>query len=178
MSQQVIKQLFHSFQKGDEQAISFIVNIYSKRLMAYAFKLVHSKVISQEIVQDSFIALWERRKSIKSHQSVLSYLFRVCYNLASDYVRMQIKERECMKQHEYFIEPSTDFCCNVSKQDFNQLVCGALSQMPARRRKVFEMSRLQGLSHEEIATLLNISVKTVYSHIDHALSELRAILIR
>lgn len=137
----------------------------------YGFDLDQAK----EAVHIGFIKLWEKRESIYSDQSVKAYLYKIIVNTCYDLLRHE----KIKNQHErYFLQNRS---ANETMEDINvcelkQLksdIAKAVAELPEQMRKIFEMSRYEGLKYSEIADKLSISVKTVETQMGRALVKLR-----
>ncbi len=131
--------------------------------------------LSHDVVQETFLRIWERRTSLKPHLSFLAYAFRISENLVRDIMR----QRRTRRRLEDSVPPPTLSVGDDPAEAF-QLVAlqeklnAVINQnLPERCRLIFTLSRFEGKSNQEIADLLGISVKTVENQITHALKVLR-----
>ncbi len=134
--------------------------------------------LAHDIVQETFLRVWERRAFLRSHLSVLGYLLRISTNLVRDAARRE-QTHENLKG--LVPQPSPSEGDNPEEALQLALLEERLStivneQLPERCRAVFILSRIEGKSNQEIATLLRISVRTVEHQIGHALSAIRKAL--
>jgi len=129
---------------------------------------------AKEVVQTTFIKLWENRNTLSSELSVKGYLFTIIRNVSYDIFRHnKLKNR----YEKHFIENSSIY----SKSDFDNIEFNALrnridmaiSELPDQMRKIFILSRYEGFKYTQIASELNISVKTVETQMSRALVKLR-----
>jgi RNA polymerase sigma-70 factor (family 1) len=142
---------------------------YSSRLYRFAYTYLRDRAASEEIVQDCFLKIWERRATLRDDVSLKGYLFTIAHNAILNQIRQQHRHQ----QYEHGIrqtDPSEAVPGNaVEYAELEQLYLDALDKLPPKRRQVFVMSRQQGLSYAEIARELNLSVKTVETQIAQAL---------
>lgn len=151
-------------------------------LCARAFQMVHDRKASEDIVQDVFLALWERREEVDFDRPLLPLLFVAVKNRAIDLLRskkwrggesgldeLDVCIRTLVADH---IEE--EFQLSQLSEEIDCCISGLSEQC----RRVFLLSRTTGLKNREIAERLNISVKTVEKHIGAALSQLRLRLSR
>lgn len=131
--------------------------------------------LAKETVHAAFIKLWENRETISNEKSLKAYLYTIVTNLAYDVLRHdKIKQRY---EQDFLQNAAT----NPGKSDFNyaefnQLrndIDKAVAELPAQMRRIFEMSRNEGLKYSEISAVLSISVKTVETQMSRALVKLR-----
>lgn len=142
-----------------------------KALHGYAYKILEDSDTAEEAVQQVFLRFWEKDWENTIHTSVKSYLYRsVYYECLNVLKRGQLKQRYAMHQQQHGdVETRIDGTDTELK---NQLHA-ALSKLPEKSRIVFEMSRFQDLKYQEIAQVLELSLKTVEGHMTKALRHLR-----
>ncbi len=165
--------------RGDYVAFESLFRTYSGDLYRYLFQIVRTKTVAEELVQDLFVSLWSHRSRLSINQSVRSYLFVAARHRAIDHLRHQKLvrsriEREGAQHHirierDKTIDPEGDLCCQELDERFRQ----TLESLPHRRREIYELSRASGLTYQEIAEVLGISVKTVETQMNRAFSALR-----
>ena len=131
--------------------------------------------LSHDIVQETFLRVWERRSSLRPNRSFLAYLLRISVNLVLDASRRE-RTRERLKG--YIPEPAQsegddpDEALRLTMLE-ERLAKIIDRHLPERCRAVFLLSRIQGKSHGEIAGMLRISVRTVEHQIAHAIRVIR-----
>lgn len=128
---------------------------------------------AKDIVQDCFIKLWQKRTRINPEQSLKSYLYTMVRNNALNLIR---DLSSVQVNHEMANSISEADEPKASDQPDNQLedfFATWINQLPDRQKEAFELSRFEGLDHEEIAEVMNVSPKTVNNHIVAALRFLR-----
>ncbi len=144
----------------------------------YLFFKIGDSQTAEDLLQDVFVKLWENRYQLKEELSLPAYLYTIAKNLTANYYRHKIvvqnfqKELELRADQENFSSPLFHLELNELKNNFIK----ALEKLPGQQRTVFMMSRHDNLSHKEIANRLNISIKTVETHIGKALKSLRKAL--
>lgn len=147
------------------------------RLVRFAYGYVKNRPAAADIVQDAFVALWEKRQNLDPGRSVRAYLYRTVRNRSLNYIRDHANETVGMDP----ISQRTDM---LKKDDTNtsdpretdmlmSLLKDWIKELPERQREAFELSRFEGLDHDEIAGVMNVSPNTVNNHIVSALDYLR-----
>jgi RNA polymerase sigma-70 factor (ECF subfamily) len=138
----------------------------------FAYTFLNDSDDAEEVVQNCFVKLWEGRKTLIIGNSPKSYLFTMIRNTCLN----QIKHILIREDYKVFnekqlseVEPEAQ----SETVDLQQKVGKIIQNMPPQRRKIFELSRFEGLKYKEIATHLNISVKTVENHMGSAMKQLR-----
>ena len=146
---------------------------YFKPLTAFAYKFVKDTDDAKSIVHDVFMKLWEKRDDIDMSRSVKSYLFTSVNNRSLNFIR----DHKKFTHEELIIENQHDehweVADKLSTVDIQQKVDNTLNKISPKAKEVFLMSRNEGLKYREIAEKLNVSVKTVETHMSTALKELR-----
>lgn len=168
--------LIDRIKTGDEKAFEALFRAYYPILCSYATRIVNDAAVAEEIAQEVFVKMWERKESLLIDASVKNYLFRSVKNSCLNHLRHIKTEEEYIKhiqsdQHDY---PEQDY---ESKKELLAKIESGIAAMPEKRREIFKLSRQDGLKYREIAEKLNISVKTVEAQMGLALKHLREKLI-
>ncbi|MCW0481586.1 RNA polymerase sigma-70 factor [Gaoshiqia sediminis] len=163
--------LLHELSSGNVRAFDFIFNKYYDNLCRFACSFIHDADMSQSLVQNVFVKLWERRVLLGKIENLGGYLTRMVRNQVSDYLT-ELKKMELKHEHRgSMADDSTEH--EILGRDFEERLIVALGQLPPRCRQAFELSRFENLSNKEIATEMNISVKGVEALIARSLKTLR-----
>lgn len=158
---------------GDKDAFTSFYLDNFRKLILVSEKYVQDVPVAEEIVQDIFLKVWENQEALAEIQSIRSYLYRSVVNSSINYVNRQ---KSIDKHHLQIAE-------NISADDVEQqdaqnelivLLYDEIALLPEKCQLVFKLSRLEGLKYRDIALQLNISEKTVESHMGNALKILRA----
>ncbi len=150
-----------------------LFNLHYSNLCAYANNFLKDVDASEEVVQEVLFKLWTNRESIIITSSIQSYLFRAVRN-ASLNVLKHVNIREDYKaQHEYERDDELSSEDEMIVSELDRKIRVAIDQLPIERKKVFILSRYDGLKYKEIADKLNISVSTVENQMVKALKFLR-----
>lgn len=160
--------------QGDLVIFKEVFQQYHQKLYFYVLSKTKSSFYAEEVVQITFIKLWQYRASLNDDISIDEQIFRIAKTTLIDQLRKQdsfYKLFAVIKNKDQS-EPNQALT-NFDQRELQQKLQTALSHMPPMRRKVFELSRVQGLSYKEIAAHLSLSEKTVENHIGHALKQLR-----
>ncbi|WP_344977749.1 RNA polymerase sigma-70 factor [Compostibacter hankyongensis] len=170
------KDILTLFYQGNIYAFELIFKKYNTVLCNFASRFVSSQDISVEIVQGVFLKLWENHDKIIIENALKSYLFRAVYNQCSSYLsHLRVRKKylhSIRRLHEtqHLTDPVQD---SLSYKELNHRVHEAVAQLPEECRKIFVLSRFEGLKYMEIADRLQVSVKTVETQISRALTRLR-----
>lgn len=169
-------ELFDQVKTDDQKAFELLFSIYFARLNDFAKRVIKDNIISQDIVLEVFLKVWENRSKIES-LNLEAFLFRLVRNRCIDYIKHLKVENNRM--HE--IEISTkyeelyriDFIGNepyvLIEKELKNKIEKTIQSLPDRCREVFILSRIEGLKNKEIAKKLNINIKNVERHLNRAM---------
>lgn len=163
---------------GDQSAYEELFHTYYAHLCNFAFQFMKEQEASEEIVQDIFYNIWNSRQSLDIQVSIKSYLFSSVRNRCINQLK-QIQTREKYKQYN---EQQIAYSENVThdlatENDLAALIVKSVEELPPERKKIFLLSREEGLKNKDIADKLNISIKTVENQMGKALKFLRTQLV-
>lgn len=182
---EVEKILIKGIQKGEEGAFEALFKLFYSKLCNYAVILVKDSNIAEEIVQETFIRIWEMHREINIERSLNSYLYRSVYNNCINFIKksrsfrkLNEKARNAILYHHQLavLNLNPDLPDQLLSEEYKNKFEQALKELPEQCRLIFLMSREEGLSYLEIAGKLNISVNTVKTQMKRALKKLREIL--
>lgn len=172
--------LFDQIRTGDQKALELLFAVYFPRLNDFAKNVIKDDGLSQDIVQEVFVKVWERRTEIES-QNIEAYLFRLVRNRCIDYIKHlrvvnnQMLEIQISSKYEELYR--IDFIGNepylLIEEELKVKIEKTIQDLPDRCREVFILSRMNGLKNREIAEKLNINIKNVERHLNRALQSFR-----
>ncbi|MBN2520848.1 MAG: RNA polymerase sigma-70 factor [Bacteroidales bacterium] len=170
------KELNSRIQKGDKTSFRFLFDTYNESLFRYAYKLTLNKEVSEEIVQDIFISIWEKR-SERNIDNFQHYLFRAVKNRSINYLKQSVRNLEFVDETIAYINTDKRTPLHLLEaNEFSQALEEALLKLPKKCAHIFMLSRNSEMSYKEIADELNISIKTVENQMGIALKKLRELL--
>lgn len=172
------EQIVEGVKAGKDKAFRELYDVYYRRLFCIARQYLQDEFIAETIVSDVFFHLWESRKSLLIQTSLNAYLIRSVRNYSINYLQKNYVEKEVSLNNIDITSPllflSDDYPLGrLMEKELAQKIHEEINALPEETRRVFILSRIEELKHEEIATKLNISVNTVKYHIKQALSILR-----
>ncbi len=168
-------QLFLQVKKGDDKALEELFFRTFPRLFDFASKITRDNAIAEDILQDAFIKLWEKKGRIESI-NIEAYLFKLVRNQCLDYIRfvkiVSEKETELAEVSKYEELYRIDFVrdepCLLIREELKNEIEKTIDSLPARCREVFILSKIDGLKNREIAEKLQINIKNVERHLARA----------
>lgn len=168
------EKLLNSFLKGDQAAFSKLFELHYQGACRYVIRLVRDEDTAEEIVQSTFVNLWEKKEMISADISFRSYLFRSAYNTALNYLKHQkVVATYVNKKQDNITVSRKSYVSHQPDFELQKRISDALNSLPPQCQRVFRMSREEGLKYHEIANELDISKKTVEVHMGKALKLLR-----
>jgi len=167
----VIQQLI----AGSETAFDVTYQAYSARVYRLAFGFLKDKEQSEEVVQECFISLWTSREKLNPEGNMWLYVYVIGKRLSLNALRQVTQSRGLSeKLINYFTEIDNHTEEDVLAHDLEQFTEKIISKLPKQQQLIFKLSRVEGLTHKEIAAQLQISPNTVKNHMVDALKTLRA----
>jgi len=164
--------LISSIRNGNEESFALLFKKYYPMLCAYGSRFVELED-AEECVQDALLWLWENREVLVIQSSLSNYLFAIVHHRAISRIRqLEAKSRA----ETYFYEEMQDLITDVDFYCLHELsrrIRQALDDLPPAYREAFVMHRFKNMTYKEIASLLNVSPKTVDYRIQQALKLLR-----
>jgi RNA polymerase sigma-70 factor (ECF subfamily) len=154
--------LIKAFKAGDKPAFEELFRRHHRKLYLFLFRLLHSKEDAEEIVQDSFLKVWERREDFIETYPFDAFIFQIAKNAFLNMLRKRVNRRVFENHLAFFSEPYSSETENyVLYEETKAILRVIVGQLPPKRREIFLLRRVEGLSRTEIAEKLGISVMTV-----------------
>ncbi|WP_417327050.1 RNA polymerase sigma factor [Halarcobacter sp.] len=166
-----MKAIWEKIQNNNKQAFKDLFDLYYKELCLYMVQFTHNINDAEDLVQETFIKLWDKRYSIHISTSVKAYLYKITYNAYIDKVRLKKRKELFLIEFKHSIliaeieEPEDKERINKIKK--------IVENLPEKCREILLLSKQEGLKNREIASHLNISIKTVESQIRIAFQKIR-----
>ena len=177
-------ELLEQLRKDDEIAFKVIFNKYYSRLYYFILEFISLDDISENIVQDTFLTLWNKRHELKNNSNLGAYLFSVAknnclYKLRDRRYQQKLFPINSLSQDEMEINMdvlNTVDSSNYTFDEIDRIIKQTLEELPPQCKKIFMLSRFEERKNREIAEELNISVKVVEKHISKGLKRFKASL--
>lgn len=170
--------LLHKIGNGDQNAFKEFYHKQFFKLYQFAFSYVHTKEPAEEIVNDVFLAMWQKRSELQRIENMAVFLYVCVKNACLNYLR-----RNAMPVPVSVDDLSVDHLQLVAdpelvmmQKETQRLIREAIEQLPSRCRLVFKLIKEDGLSYKEVASILEISVKTVDNQLWLGLKKLALLL--
>jgi RNA polymerase sigma-70 factor (ECF subfamily) len=161
-----------AIREGNESAFEQLFRFYYEPLCRYATGIVIEKEEAEEIVQQVFLRIWERRTELNITVSFKAYLYRAVHNASLNHKQRRKKDIR-FDDVQLRVVHATESSHEMDVKQLEKEISNALNTLPGQCRKIFELSRFEELKYREIAELLNLSVKTVENQMGKALRIMR-----
>lgn len=170
----------NKMRQGDHAAFRSFFEYFYPKMMALACRFVDEQV-AKDLVHDTFTTYWEKKELIDA-QNLQSFLYKCLQNSCLNYLKHQcvIEEYEAQIR---IAKVRIDFLCEstdrnevfeqIQDQNLHEIIENSVRKLPPRTAEAFRLCYYHGLSHKEIANVMNISSRTVETHIRHAILCLR-----
>lgn len=160
-----------------EEMFASLFESWKERLFGYVFAITHSRYAAEEITQEIFLKLWLCRHDLHLVENQEAYLFTIARNKTLNYLRKARYDEKLAGEINRRMNPvSNNVEENIAVTESDRLVKEAITMLSPQRRIVYELSRLHGLNHEQIAKEMQLSANTVKNHLVHALRFIRTYL--
>lgn len=169
--------LVRELKQGNERAFIKLYEAYKDIIYAYNLKLLKSQANSEEILQDVFMKVWQKRETLDVSRSFKSYLYTIARNKCFDFLEKAANNTKLRETIFYESQKSfvpTDL--KLIESDFDQIKKEAYDTLPCKRREIFVLSRENGMTYDEIGEKLGISTSTVKTQMSKALESMRSFL--
>ena len=174
----VPKELVVRIKNGNIDALEVLFTRLKQDVYSFAFSYFRSKELAEEVVQEVFIRLWEKRELINPDYDFVSYIFKIAKNIILDQLREQARYGErygpINPDLSYSSENADD---QIIFDDFQNLLQEAVDRLPPKRKYIFQLSREEKMTYAEISEHLNISVNVVENQMSKALKHIRQYLL-
>lgn len=170
------KQQLLALSQNDVKAFDYLFMLYYPKVKAFLIGFLDNKEDAEDLSQDVFIKLWNVRSTLVQVENFNAYIYKITKNTLYTHLNHTVRfntqnidtlaDAPTLDELEQFIYAT----------ELEDIIEAAIEQMPEQQKKIFRMSRKEGKSNEEIAILLNISKRTVETHISSALSNLRKVI--
>ena len=173
------KTLVLELKTGDETAFKKLFHQYYNKIFFYALSYLKIKEDAEEIVHDTFVQIWNAKKNLNNDKSFEAYVRTISRNL----IYNQIKKKSYHQLYLDYVKAKKENASYNTEEQINfaelkQLTNEAFENLPPRRREIYRLSRMEGLSHQEIAENLGISIRTVKDQMSKALTDIRRYLAK
>lgn len=172
-----LKELFNNIANGDDTSFGTIFELYKKRVFSLALKMLKCETEAEEIVQEVFLSIWQAKARLGEINDPEAYLFTITYNTIYSFLKKASRNKEFLNsiiQHLNQIQNTT--ADTINGNETSKLIKEAIHSLPPQQRTVYQLSKQEGLSYDEIAAGMKISRNTVRNHLAEAMKTIRIFL--
>ena len=168
------ESLCKRIKKGEKDAFQTLFEKYAPKIYTFSLTYLKNRDDTDELVQNVFLKIWEKRSTLDSTQNLKAFIFKIAVNTIYDFIRRKNIERAFEDYAKLKYTTNENYTWHTvifeeMKNNLNKLI----SQLPEKQKKIFQLSKLEGLTNDEIAHQLNLSKRTVENHLCRALTFLK-----
>ncbi len=172
-------QIIDKLTRGDKAALKALFDLYYKDLVVRLYRMVPDLQLAEDIAQEVFIHLWDKRNVIQIKHSVYNYLLVASRNRLFNHLRTKrLKMTEITDESMPHYDTTENAQQDMEAIEMKQYIQNAIDALPVKTRTIFVMSRFENMNYKEIAGALGIKIKTVEYQMSKALKYLRKQLNR
>jgi RNA polymerase sigma-70 factor (family 1) len=168
-----MSSIVDAIRDGDMAAFRQLYEAFHVQLYAFSLKFLKSPELSEEIVHDVFLKVWEKRAALDSSKNIQAYLFTICKNTILNTLEKAAHDTRLQQQIAHYL-PTFDPEIDLETTDDSEMLWEAIRQLPTQRQQIFRLAKLEELSYEEIAQRMGITKGTVSDHLVKAMRSVRA----
>lgn len=171
--------LISELKSGSTSALKKIYKLYGSRIFFFINSYTHNREISEELVQDVFIKLWNYKENLESTKTVTSFIYTIAKNHAIDFIRknrVKIYSIDSVNERDYSEGNLGEVKLIYDEEE--KLIKEAIEHLSPRKREVFELHRIEKLTYKQIAEQLGITVSAVEKNISSALKEIQQYIVK
>ena len=170
------KERLSDLSNGDTKAVNDLFMLYFPKLKLFLSGFLDNEAEAEDLAQDVFVKLWQNRQSLIKVENLNAYLYRIARNTLYTYLNRSFSPDLINETNATHIPSIDELEELIFAKELEELIDMTVDKMPPQRKAIFCLSRKQGLSNDAIALQLNISKRTVETHISAALSDLRKVI--
>lgn len=173
----VDKNILIELKSGNKTSFELVYRAFSKRLYALIYKIVKNVDQTDDILQLTFVKVWDNRAEIDTEKSFDSFIFQIASNLSIDFLRKAARDK---RKQDLIYQNFNQFALSVEEvflvKEKSMLLSHLISQLPAQRQEVFRLCKIEGYTYQEAADKLGISPSTVSNQLVSAVKSLKSLL--
>jgi len=166
-------EFFQLVKSNDLQAYETIFKKYYQELYRFAYNYLRDQVPAEEMAQEVFLYIWEKREQIEIKTTLKTYLYSAVKNKCLNYIKYEVPRKHELEESHLALMTVSQPEKEEDAEKMKRHITAAIDELPTKCRQVFVLSRNGGLTYEEIAEEMEISVKTVENQMSIALKKLR-----
>ncbi|MCD9019106.1 RNA polymerase sigma factor [Parachryseolinea silvisoli] len=174
----VDREVVKSVKEGSVRAFELVYTAYVDRVYRFLYTLLRSGEDAREATQDVFVKLWDSREQLQEDRELAFYLFAICRNHALNILRKRKSQAGVAEEYQRD-QPLMALSAEEGTEDtYSVLLEEAIETLPPRRKRIFELCKIQGLSYKQVASTLQISDGTVEVQVAKAMKQIRLYMVK
>lgn len=175
MSRQITEEIIAALKAGNHAAFDAVFLSFYDKIKFFVGGFVRSQDTAEEITQELFMKVWDNRAALDPGKSFSSYMYTLARNASLNFIKHKYTESSYLSQlpHDPQSESSEEL---IFASEIQLLIDMSVAAMPEQRRKIYVMSRNEGISNDKIAQQLGVSKKTVENQLSLALKEIKRVV--
>lgn len=168
------KDLVLKIKRDEKDAFQELFERYAPRIYSFSLSYLKNKNDAEELVQNVFLKIWEKRTLLDTNQNLKAFIFKVAVNTIYDFIRRKNIEHAFEDYARLNYNANENYTWHtVIFEEMKQNLFDLVSQLPEQQQKIFQLSKFDGLTNDEIAKKLKLSKRTVENHLYRALAFLK-----
>lgn len=167
------KRALELLAQSSEYAFTQIFDHYRPRIYRFAVKFLESTELAEEVIQEVFLKVWAKREHLQEVKNFEAYIITMAKNIIFDSLRKMAEEATAKAEYAHSRTPENNTENLVLEKQYEEILNNVVNLLPPQQKTVFQMAKVEGLSHEAIAEQLKLSRATVKSHMARALQTIR-----
>lgn len=160
--------------EGDQSAFADLYNESYESILGFVLRYVMSPTLAQDLTQDVFVKVWEKRSSFSNVQNLQAYLYRIARNHTLDFLKRNSLSNEILTEIRHHYKTAAQVVEDeIQEKEYFEFLHGVLQRLPERSQDIFRMCRSEKRSYQEVAGLLGISRDTVKHHMVQSMRVIR-----
>lgn len=168
------KEIARRIKEGDESAFKEFFDAHYNLLYRFLKSKGISNDIAEDLIQNAYLYIWEKRKNIDENKSLRSYLYKIAYTRMLNHVKYQKRFEEAEIQEKEYADAGPEE--KLRGKQLKDILQKLIESMPDKRGAVFELCFIQEFTYKETAEMMEISVNTVENHMTKAFKDIRPVI--
>ena len=169
-------EVLEELSRGNYAAFELVYKSFQANIRRFILSLTKDIQVAEDIMQDAFVYLWEKREQIDPRKNILNYLFHIVRSMLINRLRKQQVADRYLREMDF--EEVSLYAADASMiaEETELLIEVVVEHMPKQRQAIYRMSRQEGLTHQEIAEKMGIDTRNVRTQLHYAVKEIKEIL--
>jgi RNA polymerase sigma-70 factor (ECF subfamily) len=170
--------LVQEMQAGNEESFTILYKYYSPKLYLNILQIIHDKEMTEELVQELFTRIWQKRNSIGLKENFSGYMYRIAQNLTHDYFRKIKKDKKLLERFRLLAEEHYDNIEEALRRNQStKILTEALQHLSPQQKKVYHFVREAGYTYKRAAEIMGISPQTVKEYLGAATKSIKKYIL-